>query len=290
MKKTILLFLVICFTGVMQAQPAQYWRIVVTQCTNLKITELNFITPTGEQPSCNMRHNFDCSLTAFCTNQEEAFKPFDSFFEGNNGLFVGNLDSNSNYFVGLNFMNKPQMVSGLRFQKDSFNDITSFKIESSNDNINWKLHKTFSGLSGPWTDTTFFIDNTKPSVPKGIKILSATELPPTPSNPTESKTSLLTKPPKKFDVRVSVSGATDNKGVFQYQIFNALTNELIQNMPFDPLKKEDKFFSIVVEKDKGFAVKIITQDIYGNTSEKLVGIGGSTQSYRLRDLLILPLP
>jgi hypothetical protein len=287
MKKLLLISFFLCFAVALHSQPATSWRIVVTQSHNLKITELNFITPSGELPTCNLRNNFDCSVRAICTNQEEAYKPFDGLFEGNDGLFIGELEPNSNYFTGLIFR-EPIFVSGLRFQKDSFNDITSFKIESSDDNRTWKLHKTFTGLSGPWTDTTFFIDKVKPKFPKNIKIISSKEI--LPPRGSVQRNDLLQRP-KKFSVDVSVSEATDNTGVFNYQILNALTNELIKIMPFTPVNSEDKFFNVEVEKEKGLAVKIITQDIYGNTSEKLVGIGGSQQgNFRFPNILILPLP
>lgn len=289
MKPYLFLLFLACSINFTQAQPFKFWRIVVTECNNLKITELNFITPTGELPSCNMRSNVDCTVRAIGTNQEEAFKPFDGFFVGNNGLFIGNLATNSSYFVGLNFQANPQMVSALRFQKDSFNDITSFKIESSNDNISWKTHRTFSGLSGTWTDTVFVIDNVKPSTPANIRITDLKEI--TLPNPLP-----LPKQPnkKKFEVRVDFDVATDNKGIFQYQIFNNQTGELIKTLPFqtqDLVKKlKNQFFTAQIEEGSGLAAKIVTQDIYGNISEKLVGIGKPNTFINLPQILILPLP
>lgn len=290
MKPYLFLLFFACSTNLIQAQPFKFWRIVVTECNNLKILELNFITPRGEQPACNMRSNGDCRFSAISTNQEEAFKPFDNLTANNNGLFIGNLPANSNYFVGLNFRDSVQMVNSLRFQKDPFNDISSFKIESSNDNISWKTHKTFSGLSGTWTDTVFVIDNVKPSIPANIRITELKEI--TPPNPFPTPKQPVNK--KKFEVRVDFDVATDNKGIFQYQIFNKQTGELIKTLPFqtqDLVKKlKNQFFTAQIEEGSGLAVKIVTQDIYGNISEKLVGIGGPNAFINLPQILILPLP
>lgn len=268
--KPSVLFLFLYLTTSLFGQPARMWRIVVNECNNLKILELNFITPNGEQPNCNMTANFSCNVSALGTNQEEAFKPFDGLFLGNNGLFVGNLLAGSNYSVGLDFRSSPQFVSGVRFQKDLFNDISTFKIESSNDNVTWKTHKTFSGLSGTWTDSTFFIDNIKPQNASNFVIAETKE----------TFSGLVGKDfIKKWELTIKFSPGKDNNQVHQYLIkefVNANNQPLLFTLPHTG---NNQTFKIEVQKNttafqqnsnKGLIVE--TQDIYGNVSSKSIVI------------------
>ncbi|MDC6668568.1 hypothetical protein OEZ84_27945, partial [Leclercia adecarboxylata] len=127
------------------------------------------------------------------------------------------------------------------------------------------------------------------SIPANIRITELKEI--TLPNPLP-----LPKQPnkKKFEVRVDFDVATDNKGIFQYQIFNKQTGELIKTLPFqtqDLVKKlKNQFFTAQIEEGSGLAARIVTQDIYGNISEKLVGIGKPNTFINLPQILILPLP
>lgn len=279
--KPSVLFFFLYLTTTLLGQPARMWRIVVNECNNLKILELNFITPNGEQPSCNMTANFSCNFLALGTNQEEAFKPFDGLFLGNNGLFVGNLPAGSNYFVGLDFRNSPQFVSGVRFQKDLFNDISTFKIESSNDNITWRTHKTFSNLSGTWTDSTFFIDNIKPQNASNFVIAETKEI----------FSGLIGKDViKKWEVTIKFSPGSDNKQVHQYLIkeFVGANNQaLLFTLPHDgkaqKFKVEVQKNTTAIQQNSNKALSVETQDIYGNISAKgiIIDTKGATPVLRI---------